>query len=140
MKVEFNKNSFSANLTKENEIDLINQHLCENEWMKRNKSMLFGILALVVSFATLPFSIFMNLSTEFLTKVFSTSVTHWIIFLFIISTLIIDLSILFGIFSIVFFAKSKKKPSEAIGLSFVIFSFIINVTGLILSIFALSAW
>lgn len=140
MRVEFNKNSFSANLCEEPQMGIIHLRPNEERLMKNNKAMLFGILALFIAFVNLPFGIFMNFSTEFLTKIFNANVTHWVSYLFLISVSIFAASILCGVFSIVFFTKSQKKFSDAMGLTFSVFSFIISTTGLILSILGLCAF
>ena len=108
MKIEFNKNGFSAEMNSLNETSC-NEKVSSFKFnIQENKVLLFGILAFIISVITLPFTLLLNFNFDILQQIFNTSIQHWITILFIVSTVMILLSLVCGIFSISLYKKTQK--------------------------------
>ena len=140
MEMNFNGNEFSASINSSSEkrhsIDFENGKKIINE----NGSIVFSVIALVLSLINLPFGLFMNLSTVFLRTLTDGSINHWISVLLVTTSIVITLSILCGVVSIVLFSKAKKTTSSCIGLALAIISFVLCAVCLGLNIAGLAVW
>ena len=133
MRVEFNGTGFHAEMNQSEDARNSNS-VSPALFFQNEKPLFFGLIALVVAMINLPFGIFMNLSTEAITKIFESSASQWIAVLCVISCVIICASITLGILSICYFSKSKKNSNDVVGLAVAIFSFAICVIGVVLNI------
>ena len=140
MKIEFNESEFNSSINSGSaEI-----HSADFERGKRllseNGSFILGIFALALALSNIPFGLFMNLSTEILGKLTEHGLEHWIFVLFTVMSLVLLFSVLLGVFSIVLFARSDKKPLHCAGLVLAIISFVLCALCLALNIVGLTAW
>ena len=108
--------------------------------ISENGSLIFGVISIVLATINLPFGLFMNLSTEFLSKLAGAGINHWISALFVITSIVIILSILCGVFSIVLFSKTKRTSLNCVGLALAIISFVVCAVCLGLNIAGVVAW
>ena len=139
MKIDFKDNTFSASMNEEAPIIEIS-HVPSLHFLKNNKPLFFGVLAFLISLINIPFGIFMNLSTEFLIKIFEVNASHWISVLFVFSACIITASLTFSILALVCYPKSKKAAYDKIGIAISILTFAICAIGITFSILGLCTW
>ena len=140
MKMEFNTNNFSANMTGEKEKNTIDSTGYIKSVINDNKPLFFAIIAFAVALANLPFGLIINLSSEFFGKILDENAVHLTVILVSVSAIISIISVLVGAFALVTYFSSKKSTKDKAGLFVSIFSFIINVLCLLLVILGLVAW
>ena len=140
MKIAFNGGDFNPNMN----FDFVKIH---TEAFKRgrcvvseNAGLLLGILSFILAISNLLFGLFMNFSTEILSEFTEQGLGHWISVLFVITVTLALLSVLCGVFAVVLFAKSDKKPSHCAGLVVAIISFALCTVCLGLNIAGMVAW
>lgn len=140
MKMEFNTNSFSANMNGEREKNTIDNSGYIKSLIKDNKPIFFAIVAFAVALANLPLGLIVNLSSEFFDGILKESAVHLTVLLVSVSAIISIISVLIGVFAIATYFSSQKSTKDKAGLSVSIFSLIINVLCLLLVVLGLVAW
>ena len=140
MEMNFNGKEFNStinsNSTNNNSLDFENG----KKVLIKNIPFVLGIISFALSFINLPFGLFMNFSTSFLNNLIGKGITHWIFALFVITGVIITLSILCGVFAIILFAKTNKTTLNYIGFTISIISFVMCALCLGLNIAGIAAW
>lgn len=140
MKIEFSGSEFNSNIKSNSaEFNTVNFET-GRKLFRENGSLILGILSFILALSNLPFGLFMNFSTEILSKITEHGLEHWISVLFVTTAIAILFSILCGVFSIVLFAKSDKKASHCAGLIIAISSFVLCAICLGLNIAGMVAW
>lgn len=139
MKIEFNEHVFKSNT---NSADAENRNELEKgkKAVAENAGLILGMVSLALALFNLPFGLFMNFSTEILSKLAEHGLQHWIFALFIVTAVVILQSIICGVISIVLFVKSKKRISDCVGFIVSIASFVICMVCLALNIVGIVAW
>ena len=140
MKVEFNMNSFSSGVNRDGFAGETLGTEFEKGFIKSKMPLIFGAIALFTSVINLPFGMFINLSTEFLQRVHSNGVPHWLSVMLVFSALIIALSIASAVICTVLFAKSKKATTDIAGLIMSILSFVTSAICITLNILGITLW
>ena len=140
MRMEFNGGDFSSNMNfGAAEIDT---EACKKgkHLIRENAGLILGILSFILALSNLLFGLFMNYSTEILSKFTEQGLEHWISVLFVITVIVALLSVLCGVLAVVFFAKSDKKISDCVGFAVAIISFVLCAVCLGLNIVGMVAW
>lgn len=140
MKIEFNQGEFNARIN--SGFDESGAFALEGvrKILNENSSLILGIVSFIIALANLSFGLFMNLSTEVLSKFAENGLEHWISVLFVTTVIMFLFSVLCGVFSIVLFAISNKKTSHFAGFAISIVSFSVCAVGLVLNIMGMVAW
>ena len=140
MEMNFNGYEFNSNIdshsAKRHSVDFENG----KKILSENGSFILSVISVVLAVINLPFGLFMNLSTEILSKFINNGINHWIFALFVVTGIVITISVLCGVFSIVLFAKTKRTTLSCVGLALAIISFIVCAVCLTLSIVGIAAW
>lgn len=140
MEMNFNGYEFNSNIdshsAKRHSVDFENG----KKILSENSSFVLGVISIVLAIMNLPFGLFMNFSTEILSKLINNGLNHWIFVLFVVTGIITTLSVLCGVFSVVSFSKTKKKTLNCVGLALAIISFVVCAVCLALSILGIAAW
>lgn len=140
MRIEINGSEFNSSINSDNtEVHTIDFQGGRN-FLNENSCFFVSIISFVLAILNLPFGLFMNFSTEFLSRFTEHGLEHWIFALFIAVAIVILLSVLCGTFSIVLFAKSNKKLLHCAGLVIAIISFVLCAVCLGLNIAGMVAW
>lgn len=108
--------------------------------LRENKTLMIGMIAFICAIVNLLFGLFLNLSTDLLAYFAEHTATHWMVVLLMFSVVLFSFAVLSGIFSIIFYTKSKKTTLDAVGFTLSILSFVVGCSGLILNIVALIIW
>lgn len=141
MKVEFNGNTFSAEMDSNIQDDSANVGFdIEKLMLKSNGALVFGLLSLVISLCNMPFGLFMNFSTKILAEYLGSGLPHWVSVLFAFSSVTLALSLTSGVFSVVCFAKSTKRMADTAGLILSIISFVMVCFCFVMNILGIVAW
>lgn len=141
MKVEFNGNTFSAEMDSNIQDDSANVGFdIEKLMLKSNGAFVFGLLSLVISLCNMPFGLFMNFSTKILAEYLGSGLPHWVSVLFAFSSVTLALSLVSGVFSVVCFAKSTRRMVDTTGLIFSIISFVMVCFCFVMNILGIVAW
>lgn len=140
MKMEFNSNNFSANMSLDSEPEC-RQGFCDVKAVIRdNKPLFFAIIAFAVALANLPFGLIINLSSEIIGEILNESAVHFTVLLVSISAIISVVSVSIGAFAVATYFGSKKSAKDKAGLFVSVFSFAVNVLCLLLVVLGLVAW
>ena len=140
MKVEFNGGDFNSNMNFTSAEIHTEAFERGRRIISENAGLILGILSFILALSNLPFGLFMNFSTEILSKFTEQGLGHWISVLFVVTVIVALLSVLCGVFSVVLFAKSDKKSSHCAGLVVAIISFVLCAVCLGLNIAGMVAW
>lgn len=140
MKVEFKQNGFSADMNCDFEPTPNDRGKEFKLPLKYSKALILGIIAVIISMANLPFGLFINLSADIMGVFLDRAITHWIIVLFILSVITLTVSVLCGVFSVISYARSKKRSLDNIGLILSILSFAVSATCLVLNAVGFILW
>ena len=142
MRVEFNRNSFSADMDSNSSATTpINVEIdTAKNLFNSNGALILGIISLAISLCNIPLGIFISISTEVLIQYVGIGMPHWIMALFTLAIILLSASTIIGVFSIVSFSKSTKRVVDGIGLSLSIVSFVTALLCLILNIVGIVAW
>ena len=140
MKIEFEGSEFNTSINSSNQNASSTDLERGKKVLVENGSLILAAVSFILSIANLPFGLFMNFSTEILSKITDRGLEHWIFALFIVTAIVILLSVLCGVFSVVLFAKSNKKLSHCAGLVIAIISFVLCAVCLGLNIVGMVAW
>ena len=142
MRVEFNGKSFTADMDsnssakKSVEVEIDTPKLL----FSGSNTLICGIISLAISLCNLPFGLFMNISTEILSQYLGTGLPHWVFVLFALSSTMLTISGISGVFAIVNFAKSQKRIVDWAGFSLSVISFVLICLCFTLNIVGLVAW
>ncbi len=137
MKMEWNNNGFFTNTNNEPLEKTQADATSGLAILRENGTIILSIIAFICAVANLLFGLFLNFSADFVTHFFDNNAWHWIIVLIIFSIILFSIAVLSGIFSIIFYKKSRKNTIDSIGVIFSILAFIIAFSGIILNIVAL---
>ena len=140
MKMNFNGNEFNASINSSSAENHSFNFEKGKKLLSENSPLILAILSSVLAIINLPFGLFMNISTKVLSDLIGSSLPHWIFALFVVTSVIIALSILCGVFAIILFTKTKKVTLNYAGLVLAILSFILCAVCLGLSIAGIVAW
>ncbi len=102
--------------------------------------LVLGIISFVLAVSNLLFGLFMNFSTEILSKISGGGMEHWISVLIVSMAILIAFSVICGVFSIILFAKSDKRLLHVAGFVFAIISFTLCFVSIGLNIAGVIAW
>ena len=140
MKIELNEHEFKSNINSSS-IEKHNEHFEKGKRaVAENAGLILGMVSLALALFNLPFGLFMNFSTEILSKLTEHGLQHWIFALFIVTAVVILHSIICGVISVVLFVKSKKRISDCVGFIVSIVSFVLCMVCLALNIVGIVAW
>ena len=140
MKIEFNGGEFNSNMDSAYVEMQTPDFEKGKQIFRENGSLILGIISFILALINLPFGLFMNYSTEILSKLTDSGLQHWITVLFVTAVIVISLSVICGVFAVVLFAKSDKKITHVAGLSIAIISFVLCFTCLGINIAGMAAW
>ena len=140
MKIEFNQIEFSSIMNSDSDESSVFAFEGARKIFSENSSLILAVLSFIIALANLPFGLFMNFSTEALSKITEYGLEHWISALLVATAVMFSLSVICGVFSVVLFAKSDKKTSHFAGLVIAIVSFSLSAVCLGLNIAGLIAW
>lgn len=140
MKIEFNGNGFNASMNSNDSKTYSVSLEKERRILRENGSLIAAIFSFILAISNLPFGLFINFSTEILSKITERGLEHWIFVLFVVTVIVVLLSVLCGIFSIVLFVKSDKSTSHCVGLAISIVSFVLCALCLGLNIVGVVTW
>lgn len=93
--------------------------------IKKNKSLVLGILSLIISFFLLPFCLLLSVGKDFLGSISGEYTNLFIIVILSIFAVMIALSIILGSFSIACYKKTKSNETSGIGSALSVLSFIV---------------
>ena len=139
MRMEMNGNKMSMETDGIHTQNDAKHSYCMQKKIKNNLGFLFGIIALLISILNISFSFGLIYITDFLGKISSNRFPLWIIFLFVLSLILILVSIIISAFSIIFYVKSNRQEIDKMSVILVVLSFIFSVACLVFDIIGLTA-
>ena len=108
--------------------------------IKNNGALVCGIVAILISLVSLPIGLFMKLGQDILIDIFDHRSQHLFFVMFIISTVILLVSVIFGAISVCLFRKEPKVVTARVGLALSLISFVISTSALALNIISFIVW
>ena len=116
MRIEFNGNSFSADMNGISEKERMASPKEIAYALRKNKPLLFGTASLIVALASLPFGFLSDLCAELVRDGVIDMMSHWILVTVAFAILTVTVSLALGVLSTVFFVRSYRRTCDAIGL------------------------
>ena len=93
--------------------------------IKKNKSLVLGILSLIISFFLLPFCLLLSVGNDLLGRISGEYAKLFIIVVLSICAAMMALSIILGSFSIAHYKKTKANGASGMGSALSLLSFIV---------------
>lgn len=133
MKVEFDKNGFTAEISEHNcNVNNNSKTQLRNDFsiISKNLPLLFGILAIITSLAVLPAGILFNAGASIFGETLGQSLDKYVFTACTIITLAVILSDVFSALSIYFYRKSGKSGTDTAALIITVIALIITTISL----------
>ena len=137
MKIEFNRNGFSADMevTDSAKNDKFNT-AAYTYLVKKSSVFICGAISVILALVLIPLSFAVNLITDIYLRGSEEFPASYLLLFLTLAIIFTAVSVIFSVISIVFYKKSEKKRIDIIGLVLSIFSFLICSVSLTLGIIA----
>ena len=134
MKVEFNNGFISATMSDSDISSPTQSEKCISAFVRVNKAIILGAIALFIALVSLPFGLFINFSTELVCQIYASGVGYWLTVMLIFSLVTVSISISCAVFAIIIFARKEKTTYDTLGFFFSVISLAVSVSSIILNI------